>query len=174
MLLRLWTAADSAPFAELNADPEVMAYFPTVLPASQSQAFIDRVVADLEQDGFGLWALEIDGAFAGFVGLQRIRFASAMQGEVEVGWRMARWAWGRGYATEAATVVLNDAFGRCRLDAVYSFTTATNARSRAVMERLGMQRRHDLDFDHPSTPGWWGAPHVVYSLDAAAWSAAQH
>ena len=81
---------------------------------------------------------------------------------VEIGWRLAKWAWGHGYATEAAGRVLKAAFENFGLTEVFSFTTETNTKSEAVMQRINMSRRVDLDFDHPKTPGWWGAKHIVY------------
>jgi RimJ/RimL family protein N-acetyltransferase len=85
---------------------------------------------------------------------------------VEIGWRLAKWAWGCGYATEAAESVLNTAFKNFGLQEVFSFTTETNTKSEAVMQRIKMSRRVDLDFEHPNTPGWWGARHIVYQASS--------
>lgn len=160
--LRRWRDGDRAPFAELNADPEVMRYFPRPLTAQESDAFVDRIEEGFERNGFGLWAVEIDGRFAGYTGLNRTSFTTPMGPHVEIGWRLAKWAWGHGFATEAAQCVLEVAFARLELTEVYSFTTESNARSEAVMRRIGMVRRTDLDFDHPNTPDWWGMKHIVY------------
>lgn len=160
--LRHWTDGDRAPFAELNSDPEVMRYFPQCLTKDESDAFIERIVRGFEANDFGLWAVEVDGRFAGYTGLNRTTFDTPMGPHVEIGWRLARWAWGFGYATEAAQCVMNAAFKDFGLSDVYSFTSESNARSEAVMRRIGMTRRADLDFDHPNTPGWWGRRHVVY------------
>ena len=168
-LLRRWHDDDLRPFAALNADPEVMEFFPATLAPVESAAMVERIEQGFETNGFGLWALEVDGRFAGFAGLNRTTFDTPMGPHVEIGWRLARWAWGHGYATEAATEVLRDGFERVGLADVYSFTTTRNVRSQAVMERLGMQRRPDLDFDHPRTPGWWGQHHVVHHLAAVDW-----
>ncbi|MBU3690145.1 MAG: GNAT family N-acetyltransferase [Acidimicrobiales bacterium mtb01] len=162
LVLRRWKDDDRVPFAELNADPEVMRYFPNTLTASESDAFIDRIERGFEVNGFGLWAVQIDGRFAGYTGLNRTAFETPMGPHVEIGWRFARWAWGCGYATEAAKRVLAEAFGPLGFAEVYSFTTATNAKSEAVMKRIGMERRADLDFDHPNCLDWWGARHIVY------------
>jgi len=190
LTLRRWTDEDRAPFAELNADPEVMRFFPTVMTKQESDAMVDRIEHGFEQNGFGLWAVEIDGRFAGLTGLNRTSFETPMGPHVEIGWfagltglnrtsfetpmgphveigwRFASWAWGHGYASEAATRVLAAAFEDFGLSEVYSFTTETNANSEAVMKRIGMTRRADLDFDHPNTPGWWGAKHIVYRIDS--------
>jgi RimJ/RimL family protein N-acetyltransferase len=162
LVLRRWIDDDRAPFAELNADPEVMRYFPNAMTRQESDASVDRIEQSFEKNGFGLWAVEIDGRFAGFTGLNRTTFATPMGPHVEIGWRLATWAWGYGYASEAATRVLAEAFGNLGLTEVYSFTTETNRPSEKVMERIGMTRREDLDFDHPNTPGWWGVRHIVY------------
>jgi RimJ/RimL family protein N-acetyltransferase len=163
-VLRHWTDGDLEPFAEINDDPEVMEFFPARLSRDESDAMVVRISDEINRTGRGLWALEIDGRFAGYVGTTEVAFDGDLRGRSEIGWRLARWAWGHGYATEAAQAVLADVFSRGNLDAVVSFTTETNIRSRAVMERLGMSRRPDLDFDHPRTPWWWGQRHVVYEM----------
>ena len=162
LVLRRWNDEDRAPFAELNADPEVMRYFPNVMTRQESDASVDRIEQGFENNGFGLWAVEIDGRFAGFTGLNRTTFETPMGPHVEIGWRYATWAWGKGYASEAAQRVLDAAFSELGLAEVYSFTTETNLPSEKVMQRIGMTRRPDLDFDHPNTPGWWGVKHIVY------------
>lgn len=162
LLLRRWKVEDREPFAELNSDPEVMRYFPRIMTPTESDALVDRIEQGFDEHGFGLWALEVDGRFAGYSGLNRTSFETPMGSHVEIGWRLARWAWGHGYATEAGACVLRSAFAVHGLNDVYSFTTESNARSEAVMRRIGMLRRVDLDFDHPNTPGWWGIRHIVY------------
>lgn len=150
----------------MNADIEVMRYFPRALTSEESDAFIDRIELGFSRDGFGLWAVEVEGDFAGYTGLNRTMFDTPMGPHVEIGWRLARRFWGQGYATEAARQVLADAFERLGLTDVFSFTTTTNTRSEGVMRRIGMTRRPDLDFDHPNTPGWWGQRHIVYHISA--------
>lgn len=164
LVLRFWRDEDREPFAELNTDADVMEFFPNPLTRSESDRFVDRIVDGFTREGFGLWVVEIDGRFAGYTGLNRTAFSTPIGPHVEIGWRLAKWAWGHGYASEAASRVLFDAFERVGLSDVYSFTTRTNTRSEAVMRRIGMTRRTDLDFDHPNTPGWWGARHIVYHV----------
>ena len=162
MRLRAWRDADRAPFAALNADAEVMRHFPAPLSPAQSDAMIDRIVAHHHRHGFGLWALEVDGRFAGFVGLSTATFDAPFTPAVEIGWRLARWAWGRGAATTAARRVL-DAAPRFGVDEVLSFTATSNERSAAVMRRIGMVRDLDGDFEHPNVPeGSALRPHVLY------------
>jgi len=172
-LLRRWTDADRAPFARMNADPAVMEHFPAVLDAAASAALIDRVEAGFERNGFGLWAVErLDsGQFIGFVGLAvpgfTAHFTSPPGSEpgpaVEIGWRLAAEAWGNGFASEAASAVLEYGFGTLGLSEIVSFTARSNVRSQRVMERIGMVRDAAGDFSHPALPGSHPlAPHVLY------------
>lgn len=172
-VLRRWRDADLDPFAALNADSEVMEFFPSTLSRADSDLFATRIADEIERTGHGLWALEVEGRFAGYVGTTTVTFDGELHGATEIGWRLARWAWGHGYASEAACAVLDDAFTTRNLDQVVSFTTETNVRSRAVMERIGLVRRHDLDFDHPRLPDWWGRRHVVYGITHREWSREQ-
>lgn len=169
LLLRQWQRRDLDGFAELNADPEVMEYFPERLARTESAALAERITTHLDRNGWGLWAVELmaDGRFAGFTGLNPVPPAISAQASghptVEVGWRLARWAWGHGFATEAATAAIAHGFEVLVLPEVVSFTSQTNARSRAVMERLGMTHDPADDFDHPSLAA--GSPlrrHVLY------------
>jgi RimJ/RimL family protein N-acetyltransferase len=151
LCLRQWRATDLEPFAQMNRDPAVMEYFPTLSSREQSDDIVFRTQQLFRERGFGLWALELrdSGAFAGFVGLSVPRFEAHFTPCVEIGWRLAREHWGQGYATEAALAALDFGFGSSGLAEIVAMTVATNSRSRRVMERLGM--RHDAadDFDHP-------------------------
>ena len=163
LILRQWRQADREPFAALNADPEVMRYFPARLSRDESDALARRAGASLTERGWGLWAVDRDGEFLGFTGLAVPRFEAHFTPAVEIGWRFARSAWGSGFATEAAGAALGFAFRELRLDEVVSFTSAANRRSRAVMERIRMVRNPADDFDHPGLPD--GSPlrrHVLY------------
>ena len=151
----------------MNSDPEVMRFFPATLSRAESDSFVDRIQSSFEVEGFGLWAVEVESMFIGYTGLNRTAFETPMGPHVEIGWRLARRLWGRGLASEAARLVLSDAFGRLGFEVVYSFTTETNSASESVMKRIGMRRREEFDFDHPRTPGWWGQRHIVYSIDKA-------
>lgn len=163
LVLRRWREDDKEPFAALNADPVVMEHFPATLTREESDTFVERIEAAFEERGFGLWAVEADGVFIGFTGLQVPRFTAHFTPCVEIGWRLARSAWGHGYATEAARAALEHGFGTLGLTEVVSFTAVPNVRSQAVMRRLGMTRDPGEDFDHPVLPE--GHPlrrHVLY------------
>lgn len=175
LALRQWRDDDLAPFAALNADPEVMRYFPSSLTRTQSDEFAASISATIERQGWGLWAVQVkSGApFIGFVGLGRPRFEAHFTPAVEVGWRLDRAHWGRGYATEAALAALTFAFDRLMLSEVVSFTTTVNDRSRRVMRRLGMSHDPGDDFDHPSHPEWSLRRHVLYRISPERWRAAR-
>lgn len=163
--LRRWRPADRDAFAALNADPRVMAHFMCALSRPQSDAFADMIEQELAERPYGLWALDIPGVtpFAGFVGLHVPSFEAPFTPCVEVGWRIAAAHWGQGYATEAARAALAYAWDPLSLAEVVSFTTVGHARSRAVMERIGMRRDPADDFEHPQLPaGHPLRPHVLY------------
>lgn len=169
--LRQWRDSDRAPFAEMNADPQVMEFFPARLTRSESDAGIDRQIAHIQEHGWGFWAVEQlqDGKFVGFVGIKNVADNLPFAPAVEIGWRLGVPFWGHGYATEAAEASLQVAFDRLGLEQVVSFTTLTNVRSQAVMERLGMQR-DPATFDHPLVPP--GNPlrrHCLYRLALRTW-----
>lgn len=171
LVLRRWQDRDREPFAALNADPEVMEHFPAPLTRRDSDALIDSFEARFEEDGLGFWALETAGTgrFIGFTGLSAVRFEAPFTPAVEIGWRLARPAWGHGYAAEAARRALRHAFDERRLTEVVSFTSTTNLRSRAVMERIGMTRDPGGDFDHPLVDtGHRLGRHVLYRISSAA------
>lgn len=174
LLLRRFTAADRPALARLNADPAVMEHFPAVLDAAQSNALVDRIEEGFERHGFGLWAVEAraTGAFVGFTGLAVPSFTTAFTPCVEVGWRLAREAWGHGYAREAAAEAVRFGFTHAGLAEILSFTVPANVRSRRVMEALGMEHDAAGDFDHPRLPP--GHPlqrHVLYRLSKERWAA---
>jgi len=174
--LRPWRDDDLAPFAALNADPRVMEFFPAALDRAQSDALAARIRAHLGERGFGLWAVEVSGVapFAGFVGLSVPRFEAHFTPCVEIGWRLAREHWGRGYATEGAVAALAFGFRDLGLTEIVSFTAPANQPSRRVMSRLGMTRDPRDDFDHPALPaGHALRRHVLYRLSRAAWESAR-
>jgi ribosomal-protein-alanine N-acetyltransferase len=170
--LRRWREADREPWAALNADPVVMEHYPATLSRVESDAAFDRNEARFDEHGFGHWAVEVvaTGRVAGSVGLWAPDFQAHFTPAVEVGWRLAREAWGRGYASEAARAALGFAFTALGLDEIVSFTVPANLRSRAVMERIGMTRDVAGDFDHPRiAAGHRLRRHVLYRLSKADW-----
>jgi len=172
LTLRKWNEADLAPFAALNADPEVMRYLRKPMTREESDAMARRIVEKFERQGFGMWAVEIDAtkSFIGFVGLNIPTFESSFTPCVEIGWRLSREHWGHGYAVEAATACLAFAFDRVKLTEILSWTYRGNERSRRVMERIGMRRNPADDFDHPDLPETSPLrPHVLYRIKQSVW-----
>jgi RimJ/RimL family protein N-acetyltransferase len=138
----------------------------------ESDALADRITKHMDDQGWGLWAVEVPGIadFIGFVGLSPADDALGYP-SVEVGWRLAAPYWGHGYATEGALAALTFGFHELALSEIVSFTSAGNIRSRRVMEKIGMVHRPEEDFDHPRIPQ--ASPlcrHVLYRLTRAAYS----
>lgn len=169
LTLRRWRPEDRAPFAAVNADPRVMEHFVAPLTRAESDALVETIEAAFEQRPYGLWALQrrADGAFLGFTGLCDVGFEAPFAPAVEVGWRLAREAWGHGYATEAALASLAYGFEVVGLPEIVSFTAVANRRSARVMERIGMTRDARGDFEHPRIEvGHPLRPHVLYRIGA--------
>jgi RimJ/RimL family protein N-acetyltransferase len=183
LLLRRWRADDLGPFAQLNADPCVMAHFAEVLDAEQSAELAERIERCFHEHGYGLLAAEarpqaqlgVDPASAlpmiGFIGLAPVPDALPCAPAVELGWRLARPYWGRGLAYEGARAVIAFAFERASLEEVVAITFRGNARSRRLMERLQMRRDPAEDFAHPDLRGHPLAEHVLYRLSSEQWRA---
>jgi RimJ/RimL family protein N-acetyltransferase len=167
LLLRGWRREDREPFAEMNADPAVREHFTGLMSRAESDELADRIEAEFAAEGFGAWAVEIPGVtpFAGFVGLSRPMFEASFTPCVEVGWRLARSFWGRGYATEGARAALAFGFERLGLNEIVSFTVPSNLRSIRVMKKIGM--RFSEEFEHPKiAPGHPLRRHVLYRIRA--------
>lgn len=161
-----WQERHIAPLAAMNADPEVMRYFPATLTQEQTRASVEMWRNQFAERGWSNWAVELkhSGEFIGFVGLSIPRHQLPFSPCVEVGWRLARRFWGHGYATEGARASLAVGFGQLGLAEIVSFTALDNLPSRAVMERIGM-RNTGRDFEHPAVPD--GSPlrrHCLYVI----------
>ncbi len=169
--LRVWQPRHLAPYAALNRDPEVMRHFPAPLSEAQTRAMVGRWQDQFAQQGWSNWAVEPadDGTCIGHIGLTVPRHTLPCSPCVEIGWRLARAHWGRGYAAEGARACLALAFERLGLDEVVSFTALSNLRSRAVMVRIGMVDSGQ-DFDHPALPeGHALRRHCLYRIGRARW-----
>ncbi len=166
--LRQWQDSDLRPYAAMNRDPEVMRFFPAILSEEESRQSMWRQRALIEQRGWGLWVVEVDGVFAGFTGLASPRFDAPFMPCVEIGWRLCRGYWGRSIAYRAALQALEYGFGVLTLSEIVSFTAQANARSRRLMERLEFNHDPTGSFDHPSIPtGHQLCRHVLYRKKAA-------
>ncbi len=174
LAFRVWQDRHRGPFAALNADPEVMRFFPALLSAEQSNAGIDHWCQQFAQQGYSNWAVEslLTGEFLGFTGLSVPKRQLPFSPCVEIGWRLKRAAWGQGYATEGAKRCLRAGFEQLGLQEIVSFTTLSNLPSVAVMRRIGMCNA-DADFEHPALPqGHALRPHCLYKISRLQWSAA--
>jgi ribosomal-protein-alanine N-acetyltransferase len=167
LLLREWRDEDIDPFFVHLASAEVTAMLPPLPDRDACAAWIGRMRTHNETHGFAYWAVELPGEarLIGAIGLTRVDFADAFGEAVEIGWRLALPYWGKGYATEAALAAIEDGFYRLGISEMVAFTVPVNARSRAVMERLGMTHDPADDFDfHRFEPGHPLRRHVLYRL----------
>jgi len=173
--LRPWRAEDRAALWLMQSDPTVMEYLMPVADRAASDAVADRIAAHFAAYGFGLWVAEVPGVadFAGYCGLVHVPYREHFTPAVEIGWRFRREFWGQGYASEGARQCLAFGFETLALEAIVAITVPANLRSRALMERLGMNRVAGGDFDLPTTPP--GHPlrrNVLYRLTRADWAPA--
>src|SRR5829696_6543688 len=163
LVLRDWQESDLPPWVAMNADPQVREHLGPPLTAEDAAASLRGFQEDLDRNGFGFWAVEVraSGEFIGFAGLDRVDDGMPFTG-VEAGWRLARSAWGHGYATEAGLAVLEHGFSIVGLPEILAITTATNLRSQAVMRRIGMTHNPADDFDDPYAEEGPLRPQVLY------------
>jgi RimJ/RimL family protein N-acetyltransferase len=167
LLLRRWKPEDFEPFCAMNADAEVMRHFPSTLNPEQTRAGLRRVEAHFDRHGWGLFAVEHEGLFIGYVGLFHVPFEAHFTPAIEIGWRLAKAYWNRGLATEGARACLEYGFGQLDLREIVAFTTPMNLPSRRVMEKLGMRHDSEGGFEHPRVaPGHPLRRHVLYRIDA--------
>ncbi len=150
-MLRQWKETDFESFADMNSDPEVVRY---LLPMTRRESLdvFGRMRNEITQRGWGIWAVEVDGIFAGMVGLQVPECHLPFSPCTEVLWRLRKEFWGRGVAYEAASQAIDYGFSQADIEEIVSFTTPSNLRSIRLIERLGFERDHQGDFDHPEVP----------------------
>lgn len=151
----------------MNADRRVMEFFPDTYDRARSEISVAVMRERLKADGYGFWAVEVKGGppFVGMIGLQMVPAEMPFAPAIEVGWRLAFEAWGRGLATEGARAALGFGFERLNCTEIVAFTAATNLRSQRVMQKLAMSRDEAEDFEHPKLQA--GHPlrnHVLYRL----------
>lgn len=167
LILRPWRADDILPFAEINSDSEVMEYLPKCLSLEETTQFYNRIVAEHDVYGYGLYAVETRNSckFIGYVGFHHFDFKAEFSPGIEIGWRLAKEHWNKGYATEAAEACLKYACKHNLFKEVYSFTAIGNHRSERVMQKIGMKQTGF--FSHPALPdGHRLKPHVLYKLES--------
>lgn len=172
--LRPWQESDLPAFAAMNADPQVRRYFSSRLTPEESDASVARFIRMYALDGYGFMATELreTSEFIGLIGIQQMSFLLPGRSvpAVEIGWRLNEKSWGKGLATEGARACLDLAFNEFQLPEIVAFTIPANLPSRRVMEKLGMTRNPEDDFDDPRIPA--GNPcqrHVLYRVKREAW-----
>ncbi len=173
--LRDWRIEDLRPYARLNSDKKVMAYFPKILTWEETEAHYLKMKSHIEQYGFGFWAVEerISGRFIGFIGLQWTNFDAEFTPCVEIGWRLDKRYWRKGYASEGAQACLDHAFQKLNLEEVYSFTAKINVPSEGVMKKVGMTKLKE--FEHPLVDSRSKlSTHVLYNMTVDSWLVAQN
>lgn len=167
LILRGWRDEDAEPFHAMFQDPRVMEFLGPPETLEGVRAIVARIQGDIAKTGYWFWAMEqkSDGAFMGFCGVKPGPAGTPIAGKTEIGWRMAHPYWGHGFAREAAQASIDWAWANLPASDIWAITVLGNSRSWGLMQRLGMARRHDLDFDHPNVPD--GSPlkrHLTYSL----------
>ena len=166
---RNWLDEDLPTFAALNSDPVVMEYFPKTLNKEQSQSMVCRMKKHFEDHGYGLYAVDKleNSEFIGFIGFMKPSFDAYFMPCTEIGWRLKKAAWNKGYATEGAKRCLEFGFEELKLSKIYSFTATPNIKSERVMQKIGMQKIGE--FEHPGIEnGNWLKTHVLYKSENGA------
>ena len=172
LILRDWRGEDWPEFFRVTNTPAVMRWLGGVLDDDGIAKQRARVEACHTANGFCFWAVERkqDNALLGFCGLKRADApGSTVTGAVEAGWRFREDGWGHGFAKEAAIATLDTAFGRFGTGEVVALTVDGNTGSWGLMERLGMRRRADLDYDDPRYEPPWRRS-IVYSINCETWA----
>ena len=167
LILRTWQASDFESMLEINQDPQVMEFFPSLQDFEMTQNLIHKINAHYERHGFTFYAVETKDSkdFIGMIGLAVVGFEAHFTPAIEIGWRLSSSHWGKGLATEGAQAVLEYAFEVLGLSEIVSFTALYNEKSRRVMEKIGMSYDVSDDFNPPKLDG--ASPlrhHVLYRL----------
>lgn len=167
LFLRQWRQSDQEPFAGMNSDPEVMHYFPEPYSRERSNHFFEAIQREFEEHGYGLYAAEekASGLFMGYIGFHWAKMDLEFCPCIEIGWRINKNFWNKGFATEGAMACLDFGFNRLGFGRVFSFTAALNIPSERVMQKIGM--RLERHFEHPGVPeNHQLRPHVLYVATA--------
>jgi RimJ/RimL family protein N-acetyltransferase len=167
---REWTQEDVPEFSKLNSDLEVMKYFPKTLVLSETIFFMERLQAHFSKNGFCYFATDelATNEFIGFIGLASQNFKSPFTPAIDIGWRLKKESWGKGYATEGAKKCLEYAFNELKIDKVIATCTLQNKKSENVMKKIGMKKlsafKHPKLSSHPEHENC-----VCYQIKASRW-----
>ncbi|MEO7530298.1 MAG: GNAT family N-acetyltransferase [Sediminibacterium sp.] len=164
LYLRQWKPTDAATYIAMNHDQHVMEFFPATLTETQSLDHMNRMISQIDEKGYGLFAVETkaDHSFIGFTGFSHPTFDAYFTPCIEIGWRLVESYWNKGFATEAAEACLNFGFKKLALTDIYSFTFVDNIRSEKVMQKIGMKK--EGEFDHPLLAGHYLQKHILYKI----------
>lgn len=150
---RRWRSEDLDEFAKLNSDEQVMEHFPNTLSKPETQDLIDKLEHHFVENGFTYYATEIleTNEFIGMIGLAFQQYETAFTPAIDIGWRLKKSAWGKGYATEGARRCIEHAFDELDLQKVIAVCTVKNQKSERVMKKIGMTKIGT--FNHPELVG---------------------
>ncbi|MCB1114539.1 MAG: GNAT family N-acetyltransferase [Chlamydiia bacterium] len=165
LILRPWKEGDKLSYAQMNADPKVMEFFPGLMTKEESNAQAERIQLGIEERGWGFFAAELKetGEFIGIIGINPVDFLD--RPTTEIGWRLASEHWGMGYAPEGAKACLDYAFKTLKLPEIVAFTAKNNQKSRRVMEKIRLKHVPERDFKHPQlAPNHPLSQHVLYAI----------
>lgn len=148
LLLRNWSKSDEEPFSKMNSDPEVMKFFPSILTKDESDGLIQRIKIKQEEFGFCYFAAveKETNDFLGFIGYMYQDYPFKYTPFIDIGWRLKKEAWGKGYATEGAAASIEHARNQ-GLSEIYSVAVHKNHASFNVMKKIGMKEIDTID--HP-------------------------
>lgn len=146
---RAWNDDDLEEFAKLNADPDVMEHFPNILRFEESEDFLKRLHLHFQKYGYQYFAVEIleNAELIGFIGMAHQTYDSEFTPNTDLGWRLKKSAWGKGYATEGAKRCIEYAFNELGLEKLIATCTENNIKSEKVMQKIGMKKKGN--FLHP-------------------------
>ena len=167
LILREWRDSDAEAMYEIGQDPRVMAFLGPLMNRNEARDLVAGQILNQSLFGHCFWPIErrSDGMLIGFCGLNPAPRATGLDDEIEIGWRLAHHAWGRGYAREAAVASIDWAWAALDVPRIVAMTVAANTASWRLMQRLGMTRRFDLDFEHPAIAVDDPLrPHIVYEI----------
>ena len=146
---REWSKNDLEEFLKLNSDEEVMEHFPKILSKEEVEEFIEKLKNHFEKNGYTYYAIEIldEKEFIGMIGIAFQEYQTKFTPAIDIGWRLKKSAWGKGYATEGAKRCLKYAFDELGIDKIISVCTIKNQKSENVMKKIGMKKIGE--FNHP-------------------------
>jgi RimJ/RimL family protein N-acetyltransferase len=145
---RTWADNDLESMAAINSDPEVMKFFPNTQAKEHTKNFIERMSSQFKKRGYCYFAVEIlkTKEFIGFIGLSRQTYEADFTPCIDIGWRLKKDTWGKGFATEGAARCLEFAFSQLKLNQIFSIASIINEPSINVMKKIGMSKVKDFEF----------------------------